>query len=82
MYTPKCCVLKCFGKVIGLKINLCFRMGLFTVNVSDVRYFVINLDQGQKPKSVLVNSLVLICCVSRFYSLELSFPIFRKSFLG
>lgn len=52
-------------------------MGLFTVNVGEVRFHVINLDQGQKPESVL-NSLVLICCVTHFHSLGLNFPIFFK----
>lgn len=57
-------------------------MGLFTVNVGDVRFHVINLDQEQKPESILINSLVLIFCVSHFHSRSLSFPIIQKSALG
>lgn len=57
-------------------------MGLSTVDVVDVRFHVINLDQGQKSESVLINFLVLFYCVNYFHSQGLSFPIFQKTTLG
>lgn len=52
-------------------------MGLFTANGDDVRFHDKNLNERQKPELVLINSLVLTCYISRFYSLGLSFPYFK-----
>ena len=54
-------------------------MDLYTVDVVDVRFHVINLDQEQKSESVLINFLVLFYCVNYFHSQGLSFPIFQKT---
>lgn len=74
---------KCLRARIFLPSNLfeeltfCFRIGLFTANSDDVRFYDINLNQRQKPESVLINSLILTCYVSHFYSLVSVFPYFR-----